>query len=204
MYGALCAVRLAQVGALGDFAYREPLDHYLDGLFNEIPRSPDDRECLIRSRRFFFGDDVTRIKFYQSKAIGIALMVGGDELSRPLSARGIMFATSNAWSSLDELCRSSTSLAFEEDHFRGQEMQLQGDDVMDIVHPPHGVDHWTPLRDRARITGKSVAASLLKVSQELHWKDELGIPGFRGKTAEEEEGDRLSSLVESDAPTDHW
>ncbi|WP_231956694.1 MULTISPECIES: hypothetical protein [unclassified Actinoplanes] len=196
-------MRLAEVAALGDFPYRESLDRYLDGLFDERRGSPDDRECLMRARRFLFGDDITLIKYYQSITVEIALTIGGDEPSRPLSARGILFSTLNPWSNLDGLCRHATPPQFDEDHFRNQEMRLQDDDIADIVHSPDTADSWTPLKSRARLIGERVAASLNGLSQELRWPEERGIPGFRVATADEQEEERLSSLVDNDAPADH-
>ncbi|KUL27751.1 hypothetical protein ADL15_33455 [Actinoplanes awajinensis subsp. mycoplanecinus] len=166
--------------------------------------SADDRRLLIRSRKFFYGDDVALIKYYQSESIEIALMVGGDDPSRPLNARGITFAISNAWSNIDSLCSESNSVNYEENHFAKQEMRLQGEDVMDIARSSDGAEGWIALRDRARLAGERAAASLTGLARDLSWESELGIPGFRVKSAEEEEEERFASLVERDAPTDDW
>ncbi|WP_430785455.1 hypothetical protein [Actinoplanes sp. G11-F43] len=78
MYGALCAVRLARVGSLGGFIYQESFDRYVEGVFDPGQRSGTDLGYLLQAADFETNDEAERVKFYQNKAIRLALRVGGD------------------------------------------------------------------------------------------------------------------------------
>jgi hypothetical protein len=194
MYGALCTVRLTQIGALGKFTYREPLERYLDGLFDESRRSPDARTLLFRAEECFPSFDPEEVKHYQSMAIESALIVGGD-LERPgLTALDMHYGLNNGWRSIDSLCKQFRPGDFEEHFFTNQEAQLQGADIEEILCTRDRVTGWEMLRDRARSAGERMAAVLTELARELRWDTERPMPGRRDRQAEEEA--RIASLEE--------